>query len=113
MIVMTGFVDRAKAYVAASNAHDLAAISPMLAPGCVYYSAAVGRYVGTDAILAMMQEFFGEYPDAHWQVDAYSLHGVDVVEFDFEITLLGKASSGHERLYFNRKGLICRVEVER
>ena len=39
-------IEVAKAYVAASNAHDLTTIEPMLSVDCEYQSSGVGHHAG-------------------------------------------------------------------
>lgn len=109
---MSNWVKQARAYVDASNDHDLARIRQMLAPECVYISDGVGRHEGVDAILAMMQNFFASNPDVHWQVDDYQLR-LACVEFEFIITMGDKTSNGFEKIFFGQDRKIVRIEVRR
>ena len=104
---------RAQAYVAASNAHDIAAIESMIAADCVYVSSGVGSHDGADAIIAMMRGFFDAVPDVSWQASRYRPIAGSGVEFDFVISMNGKSSTGVERLFFDDRGMIVRVEVAR
>ncbi len=106
-------VQRAQAYVAASNAHDVSAVETMLAAECVYESSGVGRHEGAEAIIAMMRGFFASAPDVHWQTDGYRPVAGNGVEFDFVISMNGETSNGVERLFFDDRGAITRVEVAR
>ena len=103
----------AQAYVAASNAHDIEAIAPMIALDCVYVSSSVGQHDGSEAIIAMMRGFFDSAPDVHWQASDYRLIAGNGVEFDFVISMNGESSRGTERLFFDDSGAISRVEVAR
>lgn len=107
---MTGLIEKAKAYVAASNDHDLVAIEAMLAPDCSYRSAGVGRHDGITAILAMMTSFFATNPDVHWDAENYRWL-FDHVRFDFVITLAGNTSPGEEMIWFDSDGRITGIEV--
>ena len=109
---VTGFIEKAQAYVTASNDHDLVAIAAMLAPDCIYRSAGVGRHDGSEAILAMMTSFFASYPDVHWQAENYRWLS-DHVRFDFVITLDGNSSAGEEMIWFDGNGRISEIEVLR
>lgn len=106
-------IERAEAYVEASNAHDVERIATLLNDSAVYRSTGVGGHDGKAAILAMNQKFFSDNPDVHWEAANYRAIGDEGVEFDFEISLKGKLSSGVERVFFDTDGLIIRVEVER
>lgn len=106
-------IERAAAYVDASNEHDVDRIGTMLHADAVYHSTGVGSHCGKDAILAMNKKFFAEFPDVRWSPANYRSIAGNGVEFDFEISLKGKLSSGVERVFFNTEGLILRVEVER
>lgn len=107
----------AKHYVALSNTHELAKIKSLFIPKATYYSAYFGEYRGRDAIHAMMQNFFSRFPDAHWEVPGYCGIDIDRVEFAFIMTGMDVSSGEHverhglERIYFNRDGLIKRIEV--
>lgn len=106
-------IGKTKAYVEASNAHDVDRIATMLKEDVVYQSTGVGRHEGAAAILTMNRSFFGEYPDVHWDAENYRTVDDGGVEFDFVITLGGHSSSGIERVFFDPSGRISRVEVER
>ena len=109
---VTGFIEKAQGYVAASNDHDLSAIEAMLAPDCIYRSAGVGRHDGSRAILAMMTAFFASNRDVHWDADNYQWLS-DHVQFDFVITLGGNSSAGEEKIWFDGEGRISEIEVLR
>ena len=106
-------IELARAYVAASNDHDVERIAGMLAADAAYASTGVGRHDGAEAILAMNRSFFADNPDVHWEAVNYRQVKGDGVEFDFTITLNGASSSGVERVFFGPDGRISRVEVER
>ena len=108
---MDELIATAEDYLAASNAHDIARIRPMLAANCCYRSAGVGRHDGTDAIMAMMQSFFAANPDVHWDARNYQRQANRVV-FDFRITLASGTSSGREEIHFNEAGKISRIVVQ-
>ncbi len=103
----------AKAYVDASNAHDLSRIRPMFAANAVYRSSGVGEHTGVDAIIGMMQDFFAANSDVYW--DTTDFHAVEEsgIEFSFVITLGGISSTGVERLFFNEDNAIRLIEVAR
>lgn len=103
----------AQAYVAASNAHDVEAIAPMLQENCRYLSSGVGEHVGKAAILAMMKQFFAANPDVHWEVSAYGLDEEGQVVFDFTITYSGASGQGVETIGFSEDGDIAFIKVER
>jgi len=103
---------KAKAYVSASNEHDLGQIKTMLAGDCSYRSAGVGRHDGVEAIMRMMQSFFASNPEVRWKAENYRWRS-DHVIFDFLITLGGNTSSGVEEIHFNDAGKICRIVVQR
>ena len=110
-------IERAKAYVEASNAHDLAAISAMLDADARYHSSALGDHRGPGAILAMMTRFFAEHPDVAWQASTYRAAGTTGAAFFFVMTATHKASGeanerrGIERIFFTPEGLISLIEV--
>lgn len=109
---MDELIEKAEAYVAASNDHDITRIEPMLASGCSYRSAGVGRHEGVEAIVKMMQSFFAANQDVHWQTENYRRRS-DYVVFDFCISLGGNSSAGVEELHFDGTGKICRIVVQR
>lgn len=109
---MDELIKKAESYVAASNAHDIDCIRPMLAPECSYRSASVGQHDGVEAIMAMMQSFFAANPEVHWQADTYQRRS-DHVAFDFVITLGANSSSGVEEIHFDEAGKISRIVVQR
>lgn len=106
-------IGRAKAYVNASNAHDVDRIADLLGAEAVYQSTGVGTHVGADAILAMSRNFFADNPDVRWEGSNYRAISGEGVEFDFTISVQGERHKGVERVFFDASGLICRVEVER
>jgi hypothetical protein len=103
----------AKAYVDASNAHDVDRIATLLDPDVAYRSSGVGAHDGAEKILAMNRTFFGDYPDVTWEPRNWRQIDDGGVEFDFTITLGGQSHRGVERVFVNDAGLITRVEVER
>ena len=107
------YIAKAQNYVSASNAHDVAAIGPMLAEECRYVSTGVGEHHGKAAILSMMEGFFSSNPDVHWDVPEYSLDGLSCVVFDFTISFGGQSSRGLEKITFADDGEICLIEVSR
>ena len=106
-------VTRTRTYVDASNDHDLGRITTMFAEQATYHSSGVGEHTGVGAILAMTSAFFAANPDVNWQPTNFRLVEKGGVEFDFIITIAGKASQGVERVFFDTDGRILRVEVER
>lgn len=106
-------IEKTRAYVDASNHHDIARIATMLAEDAVYLSTGVGRHNGAAAILDMNKTFFGANPDVHWQTSNYRLIETGGVAFDFVISYAGTSGPGIERVFFDEHGQICRVEVER
>ena len=107
----------AKAYVEASNAHDIERIFSMMAPGVAYRSTGVGAHNGASAIRLMNTSFFGDYPNVHWDTrdwHAIVSGGLYGVEFSFTIILVaGETQTGVERVFVDDSGAIVRVEVER
>ncbi len=106
-------IARTRAYVDASNDHDVERIRTMLSDGATYQSSGVGEHEGADAIIAMNTTFFAAKPDVHWQPANFRTVEGDGVEFDFVITIGGADSRGVERVFFDDTGQIVRVEVER
>jgi len=92
----------ARAYVAASNAHDLDAIAPLFAEGADYVSARTGSFSGVSDIIAMMTQFFEIHPHAHWLTRDWREIEGNGVEFDFELTAGGAPRRGTERSYQRR-----------
>ncbi len=107
------YVSLAKSYVAASNAHDLAMIGPMLADDCRYASSGVGEHLGKQAIVAVMEGFFSANQDVHWDVPEFRLLAPRCVVFDFTISLGGKTAQGVEQISFQGDGKIGAIEVLR
>jgi hypothetical protein len=111
-------IDRARTYVACSNAHDLKRILPLFADDAVYTSSRVGAHRGPQAIGDMMAGFFAGFPDVHWSVDEYRPVAGNGVEFNFVMpaTAAGTNNSierpGIEQIFFSDGGLITRLEVE-
>ncbi len=103
---------RARDYVEASNAHDLARIEPMFAPDAHYVSGRTGAYQGTADILAMMKGFFEQFADAAWRTDNWRVVADDGVEFTFILSAGGQDRPGTERVFFDAPGKIRRIEVE-
>ena len=111
-------VELATNYVAASNAHDLEKIETMLAPDAVYHSERVGDHEGKESICQMMEGFFAEFPDVHWDVGDYVRDGENGVAFRFFMTATEARSGqriereGLERIFFSFARKIARVEVK-
>ncbi len=103
----------ARAYVDASNDHDVDRIATMLAPDVAYRSSGAGAHDGAEAILAMNRVFFADYPDVRRDPENWRSIPNDGVEFDFTITLAGASHRGVERVFVGDNGRITRVEVER
>ena len=106
-------IEIAKAYVAASNAHDVTTIEPMLSVDAKYVSSGVGSHSGRDLIMSMMTGFFDQNPDVHWDCRDWALDSDDTAAFDFTITLPSGASSGREWVSIDADGLITEIRVER
>ena len=106
-------IARAKAYVSASNDHDLSRIEKMLAADCFYQSSGVGQYQGVSDIIAMMRDFFGTYPDVRWRPSDFHLRAPECVQFNFIIVLPKGENSGVERLFFDGEGRVRGIQVER
>lgn len=106
-------IEKTRAYVDASNEHDVDRIETMLAADAVYLSTGVGRHDGATAILHMNRSFFSANPDVHWNTTSYRVVENGGVEFDFIISLGGASYPGVERVFFDPQGKIVRVEVER
>lgn len=110
-------IERAKNYVALSNAHDLPHIKPLFAADATYHSAYFGGYKGSTAIHAMMTDFFTRFPDAHWEAPEYRPIEDNGAEFDFVMTGMDASSGervqrqGLERIYFTPDGLIKHIAV--
>ncbi len=100
-----------------SNDHDLARINPLFAVDATYYSAYFGEYQGSDAIHAMMIDFFNRFPDAYWYVAEYRNIENNGAEFAFVMTGTDSSSServerhGLERMHFTPDGLIKHISV--
>lgn len=107
----------AQNYVDLSNAHDLNRIRTLFTAEAIYYSAYFGEFKGRDAIHAMMVDFFGRFPDAHWAVPEYRDLANNGVEFSFIMTGIDRTSGnmvcrhGLERIFFSPDGLIQRIMV--
>ena len=107
----------AKHYVALSNARDLARIKSLFAADATYHSAFFGEYRGSEAIHVMMIEFFGRFPDAHWEVAKYRSSGNDGAEFGFVMTGTNASTGEHvqrhglEQIFFTPEGLIRHIAV--
>lgn len=107
------YIAKAQSYVAASNAHDVAAIRAMLAEDCRYVSSGVGDHSSKEAILAMMQAFFSANSDVHWECSHYRLESHDCVVFDFAISFGSATAQGVERIRFGKSDEITCIEVAR
>jgi hypothetical protein len=105
-------IARARAYVDASNAHDLDRIAPMFIGAADYASSRVGTFSGIDDIIDMMRGFFAQYPDAQWRTVNWHTLDDRGVEFDFVLTAGGTDRPGTERIFFDGAALIRRIEVE-
>ncbi|MBT5432497.1 MAG: SnoaL-like domain-containing protein, partial [Rhodospirillaceae bacterium] len=103
----------AKAYVDASNDHDVERIATMLSKDVAYRSSGVGSHDGAETILAMNRKFFADFPDVHRETRDWRHVDTTGVEFEFTITLGGQSHQGVERIFVGDHGEITRVEVER
>ncbi|MEM7427004.1 MAG: nuclear transport factor 2 family protein [Pseudomonadota bacterium] len=106
-------VDAAKAYLDASNRHDLNDISDLLSADCRYFSSGAGEHNGRDAILDMMRGFFAQYPNVRWEARNLEAETVSTAAFDFTIFLPSGAFEGREWVAMNETGLISEIRVER
>jgi hypothetical protein len=110
-------IELAKNYVTLSNKHDLTRIKPLFTADATYHSAYFGEYQGSDAIHAMMTDFFTRFPDAHWEVVEYRSIENNGAEFAFTMTGADASSGeqverhGLERIYFTPDGLIRHIAV--
>jgi len=111
-------LDLAVDYVAASNAHNVGEIADMLAPDAVYHSDRAGDHQGKESICHMMEGFFAEFPDVHWDVRDYILDGENGVTFQFFMTATEARSGQHierqgmERIFFSFARKIARIDVK-
>ena len=107
----------AKAYVEASNAHDLDAVERLLSEDAVYLSTGVGEHLGKRAIRAMMDTFFQTYKTLHWQTRNWESESENVASFDFVMTGMHCETgnkiekAGREGIFMGKDGLINRIEV--
>ena len=106
-------IEVAKVYVAASNAHDLSAIEPMLSLNCEYQSSGVGNHVGRETILSMMKKFFADNPTVRWDAENWNTEGGQTAVFDFQFTLDSGSSTGREWITIDGNGLITQIRVAR
>ena len=110
-------IELSRAYVALSNAHRVELILPLFAETAVYTSSALGEFTGPGAIGEMMQEFFDAYPDAFWLAENFRCDE-NRVKFDFSLQANAVTSGEHlqrqgvERIEFNDRGLISKLEVK-
>ena len=110
-------IELSKAYVEASNAHDLNRVEAMLDAKARYYSSAVGEHEGRAAIRRMMEEFFAGFPDVRWDASTYRAAGTTGAAFNFVMTATDKHTGqrierkGIERIFFTGDGLISLIEV--
>ena len=106
-------IELAKAYVDASNAHDLSTIETMLSVECRYHSSGVGDHAGREIILKMMRGFFDQNPDVHWDTRNWATESEDTAVFDFTISLPSGLATGKEWISVGQDGLITQIRVER
>ena len=110
-------IELSKAYVEASNAHDLNRIEAMLDAKAHYYSSAVGKHEGRAAIRQMMEGFFAAFPDVKWETSTFRPAGTTGAAFNFVMTATNKDTGqgierrGIERIFFTGSGLISLIEV--
>ncbi len=110
-------IELAKAYLALSNAHRVDLILSLFAAGAMYSSNATGEYRGRAAIGDMMNGFFADYPDVHWQARSFRCEQ-HRVSFDFEMRATAAADGapverrGQERIDFTAEGSIKKIVVE-
>lgn len=111
------FCKLARAYVDASNNHDLEVVEEQLLLDASYHSENVGRFEGSTAILNMMTGFFATYPDVTWQVDRYILNAPLTVYFEFSMIATNAQTGeqitreGLERIDFDVSGKIKHIDV--
>ena len=110
-------MDRAKAYVEASNAHDLERVEAMFAADAEYVSTGAGSHTGRKSIRTMMDNFFAAFSGLIWVTQDWHIDADGAHAFDFVMTGLNTQSgeeikkAGHERIWINGDGLISRIEV--
>ena len=111
----------AKDYVEHSNLHNVDNCISFLTEDAEYVSSTVGSYKGIAEISRMMESFFQKFPAVNWQVQEYTVHSPDCVEFEFVRTGCLDAeghhvvAKGRELLYFREvegQLRICKIQVE-
>ncbi len=106
------------AYHDALERRDFKYIGITLAENAVYQSKGLGPVEGRDAILAAMQGYFAKHPNHKSWDTSTKLEGRLVASCTWELRATdndtGNAISrhGHERVTFDAKGRIIRVDVE-
>ncbi len=81
-------------YFAFSNARNLEAIESLFHDEATYSSDNTGLYYGKADIMAMVREFFANYPYLHWSMDRVTETTSHIVEVAF--TRQARDSQGHE-----------------
>lgn len=106
-------IDKTEQYTAALSTQNLLLVETMYAPGVIYRSGGVGEHRGIPNVMAMLREFFSEYPGFSAETSNYSTISETCVAFDFTINLNGVLQSGVEHLHFDGDQHIILIEVER
>lgn len=111
-------VEQARSYVSASNEHDLDRVEGMFAGNAEYISKRAGSHAGREAIRAMMDGFFADFPDVRWTAGYYRSAEPGGIAYDFVMTATSPRTgetiehTGVERIFFDDGGKIRRIEVD-
>jgi uncharacterized protein (TIGR02246 family) len=111
-------VEQVRRYVSASNEHDLDRVEGMFAGNAEYVSKRSGSRAGREAIRAMMDDLFADFPDVRWTAGYYRSAEPGGIAYDFLMTATSPSTgetierTGVERIFFDDGGKIRRVEVE-
>lgn len=104
-------------YIEFSNRGNLEEVWECFESDASYQSSQFGRFEGLEEIRPMMQDFYDNYQQPHWEVEHYRLIDDDSVEFPFQMSAIDSdgqpiSRKGVERLQFNRTtGKITAVHV--
>jgi len=74
-------IDVARAFIAAINAHDLAALAALMAPDHVFVDALDGRVTGREAMAEAWRQYFAWVPDYRIDVETILADGGTVCVF--------------------------------
>lgn len=92
-------------------------MAALLATSVVYLSpSVVGRQEGRDAVLAMLEDFFTRYPEAHWSSEDWRLEK-NAVTRRYRLFVPSaerpeqRVREGGERFSFTPEGMITAIEV--